>query len=111
MAFDEVLAQRLREALRSEPDVIEKRMFGSLAFLVHGNMSVSASGEGGMLVRVDPVATNELTSGPHVPIAVMRGREMPGWLRVDDAGLETAAQLRAWVKRGVAYAKSLPPKR
>jgi hypothetical protein len=110
MAFDEVLAQRLREALRSESDVVEKRMFGGVAFLVHGNMSVSASGQGGMLVRVDPVTTDELTTDPNVHLAVMRGREMPGWLRVDDAGLESAAQLRAWVKRGVAHAKSLPPK-
>ena len=111
MAFDEVLAQRLREALRSESDVIEKRMFGGVAFLVHGNMSVSASGQGGMLVRVDPATTDALTTDPNVHIAVMRGREMPGWLRVDDAGLESAAQLRAWVKRSVAYAKSLPTKR
>lgn len=111
MAFDEVLAQRVREALRSEKDVVEKRMFGGIAFLVHGNMSVSASGQGGMLVRLDPATTDDLTTDPNVHVAVMRGREMPGWLRVDDAGLEFAAQLRAWVKRGVAYAKSLPPKR
>jgi TfoX N-terminal domain len=111
MALDEVLAQRLREALRSEPDVIEKRMFGGVAFLVRGNMSVSASGQGGMLVRVDAAITDELTTDPNVHIAVMRGRAMPGWLRVDDAGLESAAQLRAWVTRGVAYARSLPPKR
>ncbi|HUZ71147.1 MAG TPA: TfoX/Sxy family protein [Candidatus Saccharimonadales bacterium] len=111
MAFDEVLAQRIREALRPEGDVIERRMFGGVAFLVHGNMSVSASGQGGMLVRVDPAMTEELTSDPNVHIAVMRGREMPGWLRVDGAGLESAAQLRAWVQRGVAFARSLPTKR
>ena len=110
MALDDVLALRLREALRSESDVVEKRMFGGVAFLVHGNMSVSASGQGGMLVRVDPATTDELTTDPNVHVAVMRGREMPGWLRVDDAGLESAAQLRAWLKRGVAYAKSLPAK-
>jgi TfoX/Sxy family transcriptional regulator of competence genes len=111
MAFDEVLAQRIREALRSEGGVIERRMFGGVAFLVHGNMSVSASGQGGMLVRVDPAMTEELTSDPNVHIAVMRGREMPGWLRVDGAGLESPAQLRAWVQRGVAFARSLPAKR
>jgi TfoX/Sxy family transcriptional regulator of competence genes len=111
MAFDEVLAQRLREALRSESEVTEKRMFGGVAFLVHGHMSVSASGQGGMLVRVDPAMTGELTTDPNVHIAVMRGREMPGWLRVDDAGLESAAQVRAWVKRGLAFARSLPAKR
>jgi TfoX/Sxy family transcriptional regulator of competence genes len=110
MAFDDVLAHRLREALRSEDGVVEKRMFGGVAFLVHGNMSVSASGQGGMLVRVDPSTTKELTADPNVHVAVMRGREMPGWLRVDDAGLESAAQLRAWIRRGVAYARSLPPK-
>jgi TfoX/Sxy family transcriptional regulator of competence genes len=110
MAFDAALAQRIREALRSEQGVAEKRMFGGIAFLVHGNMSVSASGQGGMLVRVDPAMTDELTTDPHVHVAVMRGREMPGWLRVEGAGLESAAQLRAWVKRGVAFARSLPAK-
>lgn len=111
MTFDAVLAQRLREVLRSESGVVEKRMFGGVAFLVHGNMSVSASSQGGMLVRVDPAATAELTADPNVHVAVMRGREMPGWLRVDDAGIDSAGDLRAWVTRGVEYAKSLPPKR
>lgn len=110
MALDEVLAQRLREALRSETDVTEKRMFGGIAFLIHGNMSVSASGQGGLLVRVDPALTDELTTDQHVHVAVMRGREMPGWLRVDGAGVESAAQLRAWVRRCVAFARSLPAK-
>lgn len=110
MALDEVLARRLREALRSEPDVTEKRMFGGIAFLIHGNMSVSASGQGGLLVRVDPALTDELTTDPHVQVAVMRGREMPGWLRVDGAGVESAAQLRAWVRRSVGFARSLPAK-
>jgi TfoX/Sxy family transcriptional regulator of competence genes len=111
MAFDAVLAQRLRAAVRSEQNVVEKQMFGGLAFLINGNMSVSASGQGGLLVRVDPAAAEELTADPNVHVAVMRGREMPGWLRVDEPGLETPAQLRAWVRRGVAHARSLPPKK
>jgi TfoX-like protein len=90
--------------------VVEKRMFGGLAFLVGGNMSVAASGQGGLMVRVDPDETDELLAEPHARPMEMRGREMAGWLRVDTDGVETRDALEPWVSRGVAYARSLPPK-
>ena len=111
MAYDEDLANRIRELIAGEPDLTEKRMFGGLAFLIGGNMSVAASGQGGLMVRVDPEQTDELVAKPHAQPFVMRGREMQGWLRVDDEGVRTKRQLEPWVKRGVAYARSLPAKR
>ena len=112
MPYDEELADRIRELLAGERGITEKRMFGGLAFLVHGNMAVSASGQGGLLVRVDPEETDRLAARDHVRRFQMRGRPpMDGWLRVDDPGVRTQRQLASWVKRGVAYARFLPPKR
>jgi TfoX/Sxy family transcriptional regulator of competence genes len=111
MSFDEQLADRVRGLVVGEDGLAEKRMFGGLAFLIHGNMAVSASGQGGLLLRVDPTKTGELASLPHAQVAVMRGREMAGWLRVDAEGVRTKRQLEEWVSRGVTYARSLPPKR
>jgi TfoX/Sxy family transcriptional regulator of competence genes len=110
MAYDEDLANRIRELLGSEPDVEEKRMFGGLAFLVNGNMSVAASGQGGLLVRVPREDSDKLAERAHVSPMVMAGREARGWLRVDEAGVQTKRQLHSWVNRGVGYARSLPPK-
>jgi TfoX/Sxy family transcriptional regulator of competence genes len=110
MAYDEELANRLREVLQSEHGLTEKRMFGGLAFLVHGNMAVSASSKGGLLLRVDPAQTGALASEPHVGPFEMRGREMDGWLRVDVQAIETDDELRRWVSYGVTYARSLPSK-
>ena len=110
MAYDEDLANRIRELLADEPNVTQMRMFGGLAFLVGGNMSVAASGQGGLMVRVEPSATGALMARPHVRAFEMRGRSMQGWLRVDPEGVRTKRQLEAWVRRGVAYARSLPPK-
>lgn len=111
MAYDEDLANRLRELVLSGEGVTEKRMFGGLAFLIHGNMSVSASGQGGLLVRVAPSETSALLSKPHAHPFEMRGRVMEGWLRVDAEGLRTKRQLERWTTRAIAYARSLPPKR
>ena len=111
MAFDEHLADRIRELVGHERGVSERRMFGGLAFLVNGNMAVSASGQGGLLVRVDPAQTDRLAARAHAGRFEMRGRAMDGWLRVDGEGLRTKRQLEPWVSRGVAYARSLPPKR
>jgi TfoX/Sxy family transcriptional regulator of competence genes len=111
MAYDEDLANRVRELIAGESDVTEMRMFGGLAFLVGGNMSVAASGQGGLMVRVDPEETDALVGRPHARAFEMRGRAMQGWLRVDAEGLRTRRQLEPWVRRGVAYARSLPPKR
>jgi TfoX/Sxy family transcriptional regulator of competence genes len=110
VAYDEDLANRIRELMAGEPGVTEKRMFGGLAFLVAGNMSVAASGQGGLMVRVDPEETDALLAEPHARPLEMRGRPMDGWLRVDDDGVRTQHQLEPWVRRGVAYARSLPPK-
>jgi hypothetical protein len=110
MAYDEDLANRIRELLGSERGVEEKRMFGGLAFLINGNMSVAASGQGGLLVRVPPDDTDKLLERAHVSAMVMAGREARGWLRVDTEGVKTRRQLQSWVTRGVGYASSLPPK-
>ena len=110
MAYDEELADRIRELLAGERGVTEKKMFGGLAFLVDGKMAVTASGKGGLLARVDPARTDRLARSAHVDPFVMRNRPMDGWLRVDPEGVRTKRQLEPWVKRGVAYARSLPPK-
>jgi TfoX/Sxy family transcriptional regulator of competence genes len=106
VAYDEELAGRIRQQLAAEPTVTEKKMFGGLAFLVRGNMAVAASGQGGLLVRVDPSESDTLVASSNARPMEMRGREMPGWLRVDPADDELAA----WVERGVSFARSLPPK-
>jgi TfoX/Sxy family transcriptional regulator of competence genes len=111
MAYDEDLANRIRELLAGEADVTEMRMFGGLAFLVGGNMAVAASGQGGLMVRVDPADADALLAEPHAQPFEMRGRAMQGWLRVHAEGLRTKRELEPWVRRGVAYARSLPPKR
>jgi hypothetical protein len=110
MAYDEELASRIRDVVRDEPGLAEKAMFGGLAFLINGNMAVSASSQGGMLLRVDPAHTEALVDEPHVRRFEMRGRELNGWLRVDPVVTSTDAELRGWVARGVAYARSLAAK-
>ena len=111
MAYDEDLANRIRELIAGEPGVTEKKMFGGLAFLIGGNMAVAASGQGGLMVRCDPDQTEKLVAKPNAARFEMRGRAMDGWLRVEDEGVKTKRQLEQWVKTGVAYARSLPPKR
>jgi TfoX/Sxy family transcriptional regulator of competence genes len=110
VAYDEDLADRIRELVSGEPGVSEQRMFGGLAFMIDGNMAVSASGQGGLLLRVDPAETDDLVRKPHAQPFEMRGRAMQGWLRVDPDGVRTKRQLQSWVRRGVTYARSLPGK-
>ena len=110
MAYDEELANRLREVVQDEPALTEKKMFGGLAFLVNGNVAVSASSKGGLLLRVDPAMTESLVSEPDVSRFEMRGRQMDGWLRVDASAVESDRELRRWVNLGIAYATSLAPK-
>ena len=110
VAYDEELARRLRELVGGGPDVTEKKMFGGLAFLVGGNMAVSASGQGGLMVRVDPAQTDALVASSSARPMEMRGRPMQGWLRVDTEDVRTKRQLAKWVSMGVAYARSLPAK-
>ncbi len=110
MAYDEDLAGRVRELLSAQKGIEEKRMFGGLTFLINGNMSVAVSGRGGLMVRVPPAETDKLLAREHVEPMVMAGRETRGWLRVAVDGVKTKRQLEPWVRRGVDYAKSLPPK-
>jgi TfoX/Sxy family transcriptional regulator of competence genes len=110
MAYDEDLANRVRELIPPEASVVERRMFGGLAFLIGGHMSVSVSGRGGLMLRCEPSETDALLAKPHAAPFEMRGRAMDGWLRVDPSGLQTKRQLERWVARGVAHARSLPPK-
>jgi TfoX/Sxy family transcriptional regulator of competence genes len=110
MAYDEHLAARIRTLLGDRPDLIEKKMFGGLAFLLGGNMAIAASGQGGILVRVDPEKSDALAATTPAEPMEMRGRSMAGWLRVDTTAVADDAALAEWVERGVGYAGSLPPK-
>ena len=110
MPYDEHLAKRIRDLLLNRRGIVEKKMFGGLAFLLNGNMSVAASGQGGILVRVDPEESDKLVARTKAYPMEMRGRLMHGWLRVDAEDVRTKAQLAKWVERGVSYAGSLPPK-
>lgn len=111
MAYDEDLAERIRALVGGGRDVTEQRMFGGLAFLVNGNMAVAASGQGGLLVRVDPADSEALVRDTPATPMEMRGRSMAGWLRVEVGDVATDGALRDWVERGVGYARTLPPKR
>jgi TfoX/Sxy family transcriptional regulator of competence genes len=110
VAYDQDLAEGIRELLASQPGVTEKKMFGGLAFLIGGNMAVAASGQGGLLVRVDPTASDKLVATTNARPMEMRGREMQGWLRVDGDDARTKRQLSRWVSIGATYARSLPAK-
>jgi TfoX/Sxy family transcriptional regulator of competence genes len=111
VAYDEKLADRIRELLGHEADLTEKKMFGGLAFLIGGNMAVAASGQGGVLVRVDPAQSERLLATTNARLMEMRGRRMQGWVRVDPNDVRTKRQLVKWVGLGASYARSLPAKR
>jgi DNA-binding MarR family transcriptional regulator len=111
VAYDEELADRIRELVGSESDLTETKMFGGLAFLIGRNMAVAASGQGGILVRVDPEQSDALLARSNARLMEMRGRRMRGWLRVDPEDVRTKGQLAKWVELGTAYARSLPAKR
>jgi hypothetical protein len=111
VAYDEELADRIRELVAGEPELTEQKMFGGLAFLLGGNMAVAASSEGGALVRVDPAQSDTLVETTNARLMEMRGRSMRGWLRVDPEDLRTEPELAKWVELGTTYARSLPAKR
>ncbi len=111
MAYDEKLADRIRELISGRRGVTEQKMFGGLAFLIGGNMAIAASGQGGVLVRVDPEESERLVAATSAEPMVMRGREMAGWLRLDADAVKTKRELAKWVERGTGYASSLPAKR
>jgi TfoX N-terminal domain len=110
MAYDEDLAARIRDLIGPDPDLTEKKMFGGLAFLICGHMAISASGQGGVLVHVDPGRSGDLVAATKATTAVMQGREMPGWLRVSSEDLASDDDLSGWVEIGVGHARSLPSK-
>lgn len=110
MNYDEELASRIRDLMCDEPGLTEKKMFGGLAFLIGGNMAVAASGQGGLMVRVDPTESDGSVATSPARLVEMRGRQMQGWLRVDTEHLRTTRQLAVWVERGTAFARSLPAK-
>ncbi len=110
MAFDEELAERIRQLIGSDPELTEKKMFGGLAFMIRGNMTIAASSEGGAMVRVDPAQSDSLLATTKATLVQMHGRDMPGWLRVRSDDLRTHGQLAPWVEMGTGYAHSLPPK-
>jgi hypothetical protein len=110
VAYDEKLADRIRELLGGEADLTEKKMFGGLAFLIGGNMAVAASGLGGVLVRVDPAQSETFVATTNARLMEMRGRPMKGWIRVDPDDVRTKRQLAKWVGLGATYARSLPAK-
>jgi TfoX/Sxy family transcriptional regulator of competence genes len=110
MAYDEELAERLRELLGTEKGLTEQKMFGGLGFMIGGNMAIAATGQGGIMVRVDPDESDAICAKSKAEPMVMRGRPMAGWLRVDAVDVKTKAQLQKWVKLGTTYARSLPAK-
>lgn len=110
MAYDEDLANRVRELLGREPGLAEKRMFGGLAMMVKGNMAVVVRGAGGLMVRVDPGESERLEAEPGAQATVMRGRPMRGWITVDPSVCEGDADLARWVDRGVRFTRTLPAK-
>ena len=111
MAYDEKLAERIRELVAGESNLTEQMMFGGLAFLIGGNMAIAASGQGGVLVHVDPAQSDKLVATTKARLMEMRGKQMQGWLRVDAADVGTKRQLVKWVELGTGYARSLPAKR
>lgn len=110
MPYDPDLAQRLRELLAEEQAITERRMFGGLAFLQHGHLVISASRSGGLLVRIDPATTQGALERPHTARMVMGGRELDGWILVGPEAVRTKRDVAAWVRRGLAYVRTLPPK-
>lgn len=110
MAYDQELAGRIRQLIGSDPGLTEKKMFGGLAFLIHGNMAIAASGQGGALVHVDPAQSDGLVATTSATLMHMRGRDMAGWLRVASDDLQTDDQLASWVEIGTGHARTLPPK-
>jgi hypothetical protein len=111
VAYDEELADRIRELIGNETGLTEQKMFGGLAFLIGGNMAIAASGQGGVLVRVDPAESDALVASTNAHVMEMRGRQMQGWLRVGSEDVRTKHQLAKWVELGATYARSLPAKR
>jgi TfoX/Sxy family transcriptional regulator of competence genes len=109
MAYDEGLAERIRQHLGADPDVAQKRMFGGIAFLLRGNMAVGVTGDD-LMVRVGPEATDAALARPGARLFDMTGRPMRGWVVVDSSALAEDEALGEWIDEGYAFAAGLPPK-
>lgn len=110
MPYDVDLADRVRAMLSGQPGVVEKRMFGGVAFMVDGHLAVGASSKGGLMLRVRPEETDTLLAEPGAEPFEMRGKAMAGWLRIKIDGSAPDDDLGLWVERGLAYVRTLPPK-
>jgi len=110
VAYDSEIAERIRDALAHEPDVVERKMFGGLAFLIRGNMTVVASSKGGLMIRADPTTTAHLVQTTSAEFAEMRGRQMRGWLHIDGETLQSETELDPWINRALDYSSTLPQK-
>ncbi|NKY55352.1 TfoX/Sxy family protein [Nocardia flavorosea] len=111
MAYDEDLAERIRDVVGSARDTSERKMFGGLAFLFGGHMGVVVLGGGGLMIRMAPEAAAALVDDISVAPMVMQGRELDGWLRVSAAAVADEPTLGEWIDRGAGFARSLPPKK
>jgi hypothetical protein len=109
MAYDQALAARVRQQMSGLPDMVEKKMFGGLSFLLHGNMATGVIGND-LLVRIHPDQAAQLLAAPHVKPFDIYGRESRGWVMVEPAGVASDDDLKTWIDRGSTYARSLPPK-
>ena len=105
MPFDVELAQRIRDVLASEPLVEERKMFGGLAFLIRGHMTLAASSKGGLMIRADPATTADVVASTNAEYVAMRGRQMRGWLHFDAADIESERELTSWINLAVAHSK------
>ena len=110
MVYDNELGERIAELLDAQEDITEKMMFGGRAFFVNGNMTIAASGKGGLLVRSNPADVDKLLKKPGAQPSIMRGRVMTGWLDVDGDAAKTKAKLAFWVDQSSAFTRTLPPK-
>jgi hypothetical protein len=110
LPYDEALADRIRALLAGERELTERKMFGGLAFLIGGNMALAASGQGGLLIRVDPALSDTVVATTNARLMEMNGRRMRGWLRVGPEDVRTQRQLAKWVELGATHVRSLPAK-
>ena len=109
MVFDEGLAQRIRELIGDRPDLVEKKMFGGIGFMLRGNMACGVNKDE-LIVRVGPDSYDDGLAQPHARPFDFTGRPMKGWIMVGVDGYESDVDLNTWVEKGIGFALSLPPK-
>ena len=109
MAYNEKLAERMRKQLAAQGGLVEKRMFGGVAFLLHGNMCCGVHKEA-LMVRLAPEATDAALRQPHTRVFDLTGRPMKGWILVEPDGLETDGQVRHWIDQAKQFVVTLPKK-